>query len=307
MSDAIEPHAMRHMGDSAGSETALFGTHLGIVSLWFLEYGMPVEIRSPGAASCFCIQFPLTGSVQVSCGGEEIAAGADLAAVPAPSRPLFMRWTEPSPHLIIRVDREPVEGALRGYLGTGDEKPILTNLGLDLSGEAGIRWRSILQLLLAEIGAGEGTPFRETRTAALHDLVISSLLLSHPNSQWEALHTYQSPAGSPYVRRAIDYVRANLFGPLTTALIAHEVGISVRALQAGFAREVGCTPTAYVREQRLSWVRERLLGTEPDSEVTVTEIALHGGFPHLGRFSQLYKRRFGESPSDTLCRTRIRT
>ena len=35
---------------------------------------------------------------------------------------------------------------------------------------------------------------------------------------------------------------------------------------------------------------------------SVTEIAMQWGFTHMGRFSIEYRRRFGESPSETLSR-----
>jgi AraC-like DNA-binding protein len=301
VSDAIESHTMRLLGDAAAGETTLFGTQVGPVSLWFLEYRTPVEIAAPGGADCFCVQVPLAGSVQVRCGSEEVSAGTGLATVPAPSRPLSMRWSAGSPHLIIRIEREAVESALRAHLGTAESRPIITHLGLDLTRGAGLRWQSILDLLLAEIATGDDAgPLRRSREATLGDLVISTLLFAHPNSEWDALVAHQTPAGSPYVRRAVEYVRQELFTPLTTTAVAEAVGISVRALQAGFAREIGRSPSEYIREERLTWVHDRLLAARTDHEVTVTEVALQGGFSHLGRFAQLYRRRFGELPSETL-------
>ena len=38
----------------------------------------------------------------------------------------------------------------------------------------------------------------------------------------------------------------------------------------------------------------------PEDGVTVTEVAQHWGFGHLGSFAVLYRKRFGESPSQTL-------
>jgi transcriptional regulator GlxA family with amidase domain len=54
----------------------------------------------------------------------------------------------------------------------------------------------------------------------------------------------------------------------------------------------------FLTEQRLQNVRERLL--KPHPEASVTSTALDYGFINLGRFSQVYRKRFGEYPSDTL-------
>ena len=58
----------------------------------------------------------------------------------------------------------------------------------------------------------------------------------------------------------------------------------------------------FLTEQRLHRAHEKLLKARlADS---VTNIALDCGFNHLGRFSQLYRKRFGERPSETLRKNR---
>jgi AraC-like DNA-binding protein len=57
----------------------------------------------------------------------------------------------------------------------------------------------------------------------------------------------------------------------------------------------------YLRDRRLDHARDRLTGG--DRAPTVAEAALEAGFTHLGRFSQVYRERFGETPSNGLKRT----
>jgi transcriptional regulator GlxA family with amidase domain len=52
---------------------------------------------------------------------------------------------------------------------------------------------------------------------------------------------------------------------------------------------------------RLSGARRALLSADCEL-TTVTEVAMCFGFVELGRFSVEYRRVFGESPSQTLCR-----
>jgi len=40
------------------------------------------------------------------------------------------------------------------------------------------------------------------------------------------------------------------------------------------------------------------------AQKSVTEVAVHDGFTHLGRFTEAYRRAYGESPSETLRRAR---
>ena len=37
---------------------------------------------------------------------------------------------------------------------------------------------------------------------------------------------------------------------------------------------------------------------------SVTELAFGAGFTHLGRFSEIYRKAYGESPNETLARSR---
>lgn len=76
-------------------------------------------------------------------------------------------------------------------------------------------------------------------------------------------------------------------------------GVSERTLQCAFRSILQLTPVAYLRTLRLNRVRADLLTATP-THATVTVIAMHWGFVHLGDFSRDYGRLFGERPSETL-------
>ena len=65
---------------------------------------------------------------------------------------------------------------------------------------------------------------------------------------------------------------------------------------------VSYTPMEFLRHVRMRLARQRLLHARPGD--SVTGIATRCGFAHLGRFAVDYKRRFGESPSETLERAK---
>jgi transcriptional regulator GlxA family with amidase domain len=84
--------------------------------------------------------------------------------------------------------------------------------------------------------------------------------------------------------------------------LARAAGVSVRTVYRASARHLGGPPMTRLRDSRLEHVRRRLLEAAPGE--TVTSVAMEWGFLHLGRFSSLYRRRFGELPSQTLRRAR---
>lgn len=87
--------------------------------------------------------------------------------------------------------------------------------------------------------------------------------------------------------------------PVSVAELTVELGLSRRTLQNACQDIVGLTPVQYLRALRLSEARRMLHG-----ENSVTSVATHFGFWHLGYFSRDYRRMFGELPSVTLARQR---
>ena len=90
--------------------------------------------------------------------------------------------------------------------------------------------------------------------------------------------------------------------PISLGELRTVAGVSARTLQEACLARWGQTPIELVASRRLEIARSLLSsGRAP----TVTAAALHSGFSHFGRFSVVYKRAFGESPSDTLARTAV--
>jgi AraC-like DNA-binding protein len=102
------------------------------------------------------------------------------------------------------------------------------------------------------------------------------------------------------VRRAEEWIEANLGEPIGVEEVACAIEVGMRSLQMSFKRVRGCTPQAFIMRRRLEVARQMLLGA--GQEATVTAIAMSLGFFELGRFSQRYRQLFGETPSVTLAR-----
>ena len=99
---------------------------------------------------------------------------------------------------------------------------------------------------------------------------------------------------------ARDYLEAHAAEAVRLADLARSLGLSMRVLQAGFARHFGCSPRTYLQRCRLRLARERLLDAR--SGTTVSSIAYEAGFSDLTAFAKLYKEAFGELPSATMKR-----
>jgi transcriptional regulator GlxA family with amidase domain len=112
------------------------------------------------------------------------------------------------------------------------------------------------------------------------------------------VNRYERPVSPKGVKRAIDYMHANLDAPITLADLVAVAGVPGRTLFQHFRVFKGVPPMRYLRERRFEQARRTLLCAMPDENVT--EIAVRWGFSHMGRFAGEYRRRYGETPSETL-------
>jgi transcriptional regulator GlxA family with amidase domain len=111
-------------------------------------------------------------------------------------------------------------------------------------------------------------------------------------------------AVTPSADRALALIVKTMDEPLSVTRLAMRSGLSKRTLHRVVRREFGLSPMALSRRIRLREVRAEL--EAPRQDTTVTGAAFCWGFTHLGRFAGEYARAFGERPSDTLRRARMR-
>jgi AraC-like DNA-binding protein len=95
------------------------------------------------------------------------------------------------------------------------------------------------------------------------------------------------------VGRALMFIEGNLFEPLDIGRVCAAARVSESTLLRAFKREVGQTPSAYVRQRRLDEAA-RLLGA---GDHKVGDVALLIGYEDIGAFARAFKDRFGVAPS----------
>jgi transcriptional regulator GlxA family with amidase domain len=114
--------------------------------------------------------------------------------------------------------------------------------------------------------------------------------------------TYVTGSSPAIVARLDEALPGWCQAPVRVAQLARAAGVSTRTVHRAFRRQLGTSPIVRIRDERLDLARRQLLEAGPDA--TVTSVAFDWGFLHLGRFAALYRRCFGERPSDTLRRVR---
>lgn len=274
---------------------------LGALSLSTIQYGARVRIDPGELDSFFLIQMPLSGSARLSSGNKIIESVPGLASIADPTRTLSMEWSADCLKLNLKIDRDAVNKYCSNLIMDGlPSGGVIFDPLFDLTTTHGRHWAGLMGLLesfLSQTAAGERSP---VVAKSYEDLVLSYLLVHQPHNISDRLNRPAAQILPRHVKRAEEYMRAHAGEDLTMADITREVGVSLRCLQEGFRRFRGITPREALQQIRLDGVREDLLADAGAS--SVTQLALKWGFSHFGRFSQSYRNRFCELPSETLRR-----
>lgn len=97
------------------------------------------------------------------------------------------------------------------------------------------------------------------------------------------------------VRRAEEFMLANLRRHVLMTELCRELGVSERTLRYAFGDIFGTSPLAYFKMLKLNAIRREIV--RASSGAGVQEVARQWGVVHLGNFAADYKRLFGEAPS----------
>ncbi len=97
------------------------------------------------------------------------------------------------------------------------------------------------------------------------------------------------------IDHACAFMRERISDDITLTEIEEASGLSARSLQLGFKQRFGCGPKFWLTQLRLELAYGAL--QRDSSARPISEIAEHFGFHHMGRFSALFRARFGIPPS----------
>jgi AraC-like DNA-binding protein len=269
---------------------------VGDLTLVMLRYGAEVAIRPAASSGFLMLQFVLSGKIEVEHDGllTESRAGQGLIIESLDNRSL--RWSADCEQLIIPVRRSIVSRAVEAVTGLPSPSRYGFDECFDLDTPAGQSLVALARYLLlcpAEI-SGPASP----TGALLADLLAHHLVLNHRGPLVAKPQTTVAPY---HVIRAEKFMRLKFAEHIGLNEIAAHAGVSTRTLSAAFRRFRNTSPMEWLRNFRLDQVRTSLQsGTAP----TVAYTAARSGFAHPGRFSEIYRARFGESPNVTLAAAR---
>jgi AraC family transcriptional regulator, ethanolamine operon transcriptional activator len=238
--------------------------------------------------------------VESWCTGMPLRSGTVLIVLPGNSCELMLgaqsmvsMLTAP---LHDRVARS-VEGSCTSFGSTGHRFSMLgpeCHAGTALQ----FRYESAFHALTDPRSDGACAPID-----ALFDTLVDPRLLEdlmiHPGARLSMSGGYHLHYRA--VRRAVDFMRANLQRDIYIEELAHAAELSDRGLRYAFSDLLGLSPTRYLSLLRLHEAH-RQLSSSGTGRLSVKSVAMNCGWWDLSRFAAHYRRAFGEHPRDTLMR-----
>jgi AraC-like DNA-binding protein len=267
---------------------------LGALSFTHIAYDNPIDIDVPPLLPVFMVQVTLRGSFQVRTTGAPHIISAERAQLAPPRVPLKMHCAAATDFLVISIDPSEFSDFCAGA-GENDRLPRALPETLMLTGP-GASLAHCIRFLHAEAMRPD-TLLGGERTARHSQQMLYAMLLDFADGSSRPV----ASGRAWYIKRAEEFMEANLGADIGIADVAASASISLRALHYGFQKARGVSPMVWLKQRRLDRVRTELLAADP-AETTVTDVALRWGLVHLGRFAADYLARFGELPSVTLHR-----
>ena len=263
----------------------------------YVRYGAAAQVRVPPERrrDDFFIHLPLTGRSRVeNCAGGALCAPGQ-AVVSSPAGHL-MYSEEQSDRITVSLTKSAMMGHLASLLGDAPRRALEFAPSIQLTSVEGRRFARHVNLLIADLD-DPASARNSVLLGTYEQLLMTSLLLCQHNTYTDVLSRLEGSTAPRAVKRAIDYIEGNLTRSVTLADIVAASGSPGRTLLKHFHDHYGTSPMRHLRDARLGRIRQELLRTQ--SGKTVAEIAMDFGIQHGGRFATEYRRRFGETPSET--------
>ena len=259
-----------------------------------------ITARASEAQDSTLIFTLLDGDIEIGMGGSRFNVRENRIVVVPAGVPFSLVIPDGNRSMILEIDHDHLVSFMGADAGSARRRLMELNLHADLI-EARASVARLLHFLCSELKAGSPQLRDSAFVGGMEDLVACALICAL--QQGSARRGQQCDASSlpSYIRRTIDFMHAHADTPPTLGTLARVAATSPRTLIRGFNRHLGQSPIAYLRDLRLQRAHEDLCFSAPD-DLSVTAIAHKWNFCHLGRFSALYRRQFGECPADSLRR-----
>ncbi|EXS30772.1 bacterial regulatory helix-turn-helix s, AraC family protein [Acinetobacter sp. 742879] len=274
------------------------GLSLGDITFGQVSYSTEVQVKLDDLQKSYIFNIPIQGQQTLKIGNLNIESNTEIATLLSPHLPLVMTVNEGCKKQVIRISKKLVEEHLIRLLGYKLQRPLVFDVQAPLQGQIK-QWFQLAMNLQEMVNDDHSLCDSSGVWNNFESNLVIMLLNAQPHNYSQELKLRQQ--GRPTYLSKVEQVLTDcLDQPLNLRELEKILGVSRERLYRDFHLYFGQSPIAYFRDLRFEAVHKRLQQIRPWENVS--SIALDCGFQQLGRFSNEYKRKFGELPSETLLR-----
>lgn len=273
------------------------GVHLGRTMVGYNQFGADTLVDLGETENVLILAIGVDQPT-VSYIDKETIDCTRKGAIVSPSKRVLHQRSANGGAFVIRAEFDTIEEQFRRMMGRRPSGPIIFDSSVDLEKGVGAQARRSIDFLVNSIQQDSTILEIPILRTSLDEMMLNILLALPNNYSDELINGRQISVAPGFVRRAEEFLEARAAEPVTISDLVAECGCSRRALFSAFNKFRGYTPMQFLADARLKSARKAL--QSPATGDTITSIAHACGFAHLGRFAGAYRRRFDESPSETL-------
>ncbi len=265
---------------------------------WSTDSWLQVELRGHVAV----VINPLRGTPSVfTTSGDSVVATTKTAPILQPAQEVRIFRPAESPLWVLCTHIDDLERLFREITGSNGGRLDFES-DLDRESLEGRRFQRLFDLALEEFRVNPSAIEHPIIRRQLNDAVLGGILSLPGKHHRFLMDRSSSSAGAAIVRRAEEFMEAHVDCPIGMSEVAAACGCSRTKLFLAFKKERSSTPLQFLVRQRMERARRLLLA--PTEGLTVTRVATDCGYASLSRFTQEYRKLYGETPSMTLSRNR---
>ncbi|NIB41507.1 AraC family transcriptional regulator [Pseudomaricurvus alkylphenolicus] len=253
-----------------------------------------IHERFTSPAENYFLLAPQSGGILANHSQQD-ARAQHSALLLSPGDPVDLYWKDCSV-VLVRIRPDVIQEFAQQHQGTDGLARIQLPTMLDMQQGTGLSIANLLRSMATEMEDEQSLLSRGISGRAMNEMLLTALMYTNLEEEPQLPGQVDNK-----LKLAVEYVMANLRQDIAISDLVKVTGVSARKLQSDFSRRYGLGPMSFIKMERLKRVREEL-SVPHRTGTNVADVAFAWGFTNPSHFTQLYKKHFGETPSETLNR-----
>lgn len=291
------------LSDSSANFVGI-GNHIQFeqIGLSYCSYDAHSRVRFPETNYARQL-FSLAGRAVTRIGQQIVEVQAEQSCVLSGDADFTTDFGAGYEQLVLRVDKQVLLKKLSALIGSAPPKRIEFSPTIDFTSPQARNLRRLVLNFAHQMSSAE-VPLPKPVLEEMQQTIAVAFLCCNQHNLSRLIERDEKACTPWQVRSVEDYIEANWAEAMSIEKLAAVTNTSARSIFSAFRKSRGYTPMAFAKSVRLKNAKAML--ERGGAPLSVTDVAYECGFGNLGHFARDYREAFGELPSVTRSRRRMR-